>query len=715
MSPGEMLVSKIVSRKELDREVILALEEFGNFEFIDLTQQAKVGEVEKSRQEKTVYAAIERVQSLVDNLGLNPETEKGSPIAIEEEDLDEIISYVEDVVHSVEPQLDSIEEKRDKIKVDLKRERNALRSASSLKILDIDVEMIGESEFTYTTVGIMPTSEIPEIRWNLQGLTGDTFSLSTTASKDGKSVCSVTVPIEQKETTQRVLRATGFDPLDVPEGFRGEPRIIAENAENHIRDLELELEELKQQMEMIEREWSKKILAAREVLLAEKNRIEAKQYLVYTENAIKVWGWIPGSAKDELREILANRLGSYFELSFERPDPEAHAAPTSLDNPDIMKPAQEVVTSYDTPSQHDVDPTKLVFLSFPIIFGLIFADLGQGFLILLIGLAAWWTKRKEMDVGDILGYLQTGSYGLITMGISAMVGGLLFGSVFGAETVIEPLWPVFTHYIDGEPNPYRSTHMLKLSIEIGAIHIMLGILLDMYNRFRHGEYRAAVTSFSYLWAYYGFVNLLFGVSYNNVSAWFSGTGTMNLWIPFLGIGYGVGDNGVYPNFPLTPMNFLLLSFIVPFVLMLVTSLPGGMESMVHSMESAIGMISHTVSYARIFALNTVHVILSGVFISLLPAIIEIPIPPLTLFGIEIVPEYFIHEGHHVAPHIPLLGALVGTFIVGLLEGLLAFMHTLRLHYVEWFSKFYHGGGSPFTPFSFERKHTVSTLSSVNQQ
>jgi len=713
MSPGEMLVGKIVSRKELAREVILAVEEFGNFEFIDFTQQARIEEIEKSREEKTIYAAIERVESLVKALDLNPELEKETPIAINERNLDEIIAFVENVVHSIEPELDTIDDKMDKIRVDLKREQNALRSASSLRVLEIDVELIGESEFTYTTVGIIPTSEIPEIRWNLQGLTGDTFSLSTTPSKEGKSVCSVTVPIEQKETTQRVLKATGFDSLEVPEGFRGEPRIIAENAENHIRDLEAELENLEREKEMIAREWRKKVLASREVLLAERNRIEAKKYFVYTENAAKVWGWVPRSTQDELREVLDNRLGSSYELSFEEPDPEAHAVPISLANPEIMKPAQEIVTSYDTPSQHDIDPTKIVFLSFPIIFGLIFADLGQGFLVLLIGLAAWWTKRKNMDVGDILGYLQTGCYGLIMMGLSAMVGGLLFGSVFGAETAIEPLWPVFTHYIDGKPNPYRSTHMLKLSIEIGAIHMMLGILLDLYNRFRHGEYRAAITAFSYLWVYFGFINLLFGVSYTDVSAWFAGTGTMNLWIPFLGIGYGVGNNGVYPNLPLSPINFSLIAFFVPFVLMFVTSLPGGMDSIVHSMESAIGMISHTVSYARIFALNTVHVILSGVFISLLPAIIEIPIPPLTLFDIEIVPEYFMHDGHHVTPHIPLLGALVGTFIVGLLEGLLAFMHTLRLHYVEWFSKFYHGGGSPFTPFSFERKHTVSTSSSTN--
>ncbi len=143
------------------------------------------------------------------------------------------------------------------------------------------------------------------------------------------------------------------------------------------------------------------------------------------------------------------------------------------------------------------------------------------------------------------------------------------------------------------------------------------------------------------------------------------------------------------------------------VIMALASFKGGMDGIVLFLEYAIGMVSHTVSYARIFALNTVHIILSGVFFSLIPAIIYIPFPELTLFGMEIIP----HEVHTTdalaphTPHLPLLGAIIGTFIVGILEGLLGFMHTLRLHFVEWFSKFYHAGGVDFAPFYAKRIHT----------
>ena len=139
--------------------------------------------------------------------------------------------------------------------------------------------------------------------------------------------------------------------------------------------------------------------------------------------------------------------------------------------------------------------------------------------------------------------------------------------------------------------------------------------------------------------------------------------------------------------------------------MAITSFTGGMDSIVILLENAIGMISHTVSYARIFALNTVHIILSSVFMQL-PALIMIPFPALELFGVEIIPHEFIVNGQHIPASLPLLGAIIGTLIVGILEGLLGLMHTLRLHYVEWFSKFYHAGGIEFMPFRAKRLHTV---------
>ncbi|MCK4568291.1 MAG: hypothetical protein KAU48_13380, partial [Candidatus Thorarchaeota archaeon] len=387
----------------------------------------------------------------------------------------------------------------------------------------------------------------------------------------------------------------------------------------------------------ISKEWGFRILAAFETLQVEKQRVEIKSQIVYTEQSIKIWGWIPESKESELEPILRESVGSALEVTFDRPDFADHEAPTCISNPSFMKPTEDVVKSFGIPSRLDLDPTKIMWLTFPLIFGLVFADVGQGFLIILIGLAALRAKKKGQDWGAILSYIQNGAEGLIMMGIFAILGGFLFGSFFGSETVIEPLWPIFAHTIDGVKNPYREAHMLKLSIEVGAIHLSLGIILNLYNKLKHKENREALSGLSYLWVYLGFVNLLFGVSYNNIGEWFSSVGNVYMWIPIAGIGYGTGNNGVYPALPVSPLTFSILAFIIPFAIMAITSLMGGMDSTVLFMEHTIGMVSHTVSYARIFALNTVHIILSAVFIEMLPPLVMIYFPPLTLFGLEIIP------------------------------------------------------------------------------
>jgi len=590
-------------------------------------------------------------------------------------------------------------------KIELERQKGIRDVANSLRPLGIDPSLIGVTDFTFTTAGLVPSGRSDELEWSIQEVTEGAFTLNSLPLKRGASATVITVPIEMMGAVERILSALEFEVFPIPEGESGSPEHIVEKAENKMASLEEEILHLQQRKTTIGDEWGFRILAAWEILHVEIQRVEIKSQIVYTEQSIKIWGWIPESRESEL---------SALEVTFDKPDFADHEAPTCISNPSYMKPTEDVVKAFGIPGRHDLDPTKLMWLSFPLIFGLVFADVGQGFLIILIGLAARSARKKGQDWGAILGYIQNGAEGLIMMGIFAMFGGFLFGSVFGSETVIEPLWQVFAHTIDGVKNPYREAHMLKLSIEVGAIHISLGIILNLYNKLKHKEYREALSGLSYLWVYLGFVNLLFGVSYNSIGEWFSTTGSVYMWIPIAGIGAGTGNNGVYPALPLSPLIFSIIAFIIPFAIMAITSMMGGMDGAVLFMEHAIGMVSHTVSYARIFALNTVHIILSAVFITMLPPLITIYFPPIELFGVVIIPQHFIHDGHEIAPNLPVLGAIIGTLIVGILEGLLGFMHTLRLHFVEWFSKFYHAGGVEFMPFRAGRIHTTQFRKDVAQ-
>ena len=713
MSPSKMLVAKVVAHRDLERNCIRALEDFGLFEFIDVRHQAGIIDVKRTRDEETVFVASDRIDVILESLELDTARGTSSRITVDDTSLISNLTYVSEVLKSVEDEILEIDTKIATASFELERQKGIRDVATYLEPIGLNLERLGESEYTMTIAGRIETGRVSKLEWSLNEVSEGAFVMNVLPLKKGKhSVANVSIPIELKDAVERIFTAIGFEIFRIPEDSTGSPDEIAEQATTLIEKLETEIEIYVSKKLSITQESGPSILAAWEILLIEKARVNAKRFIVYTDSSVKAWGWVPDGKQEQLRTVLKDIIGTAFDLQFDEPDFAEHESPTHLDNPSYMKPTQDVVQAYGVPSKHDLDPTKIMFISFPLIFGLVFADVGQGFLILLIGLAALRATKKGDDWGQIMGYIQNGGQGLILMGIFAIFGGFLFGSFFGSETVIEPLWPIFAHYLEnGDTNPYRAAHMLKLSIEVGVIQISLGITLGIYNKLKHRDIKGTIVAVSYLWMYLGFVNLLFGVSYNNISAWFNSTGTMNIWLPLVGIGQGIGDNGVYPVLALSPLLFFLLALIGPLILMALVSFMGGMDGAVHFLESALGMVSHTVSYARIFALNTVHVILSGVFFTL-PGIFTIPFPPISIGELVIIPESFNHHGDIISPGLPILGAVIGTFIVGILEGMLAFMHTLRLHFVEWFSKFYHAGGIAFAPFSIKRVHT--SIASIEQ-
>jgi V/A-type H+-transporting ATPase subunit I len=703
-----MIIAKVVSHRDLERQVVMALEEFGLFEFIDVRQQAGLSEIKRSREEETVFSVFDRCSNLVTFLKLDVQRRSAVPIDIDDTSLSGSLDYVGGVIKSVEPEALELQKNIASAGLEFDRQRSTRDVAVSLKPLGLDLSRIGTTEYTFTTAGVLPTTHVTQLQWSLSEVTEGAFAFRSIAVRKGVSVASVIIPVDRKPAVERILSALGFEAFEVPEKTSGRPDDIVQSATERMAELKHELDELESKRKSMADEWNNRIVAAWEILKIERKRIEIKTFFAYTEHSVKAWGWIPEGSEERLESLLRERVGTALDVKFDRPDFAEEESPTYLTNPSYMKTTEGVVTAYGVPSRHDLDPTKIMFLSFPLIFGFVFSDVGQGFIILLIGLAAWRSVRKGQNWGSTMGYLQAGAQGLMMLGVFAMLGGLLFGSFFGSDTVIQPIWPLFAHTLsDGTTNPYRSAHMLKLSIEIGALHITSGILLNLYNKIKHHSYRDAVAAFSYLWMYLGFVNLVFGVSYNSVSSWFNSTGAVHLWIPILGLGHGTGNNGIYPLLPVSPFIFTIVMFIAPFIVMAISSAMGGMEGIVIFLENAIGTISHTVSYARIFALNTVHMILSTVFMSL-PAIYMIYFPPVSILGISIIPAQVWTEGVLTAPHMPLLGALLGSIIVGMLEGVIAFLQTLRLHFVEWFSKFYHAGGVAFAPYHVSRLHTLSS-------
>ena len=184
----------------------------------------------------------------------------------------------------------------------------------------------------------------------------------------------------------------------------------------------------------------------------------------YNDNFI-LTGWVPADHEEDFRHAL-DGLRS-VEYTFEDAEEElSHSPPVALKNRKVFKPFEFFVDMYGLPAYDEVDPTPFVAITYVLLFGIMFGDLGQGLCVSIVGWLMW--KWKKMKLGKAL----------IPCGISSAIFGTLFGSVFGFEHALDPLYKaVFS--LDEKPIEVMEPNTTNLII-YSAVGI--GMLLEMCIR-----------------------------------------------------------------------------------------------------------------------------------------------------------------------------------------------------------------------------------------
>lgn len=348
-----------------------------------------------------------------------------------------------------------------------------------------------------------------------------------------------------------------------------------------------------------------------------------------------VTGWVPRSSQRKLIERVKKSTEGHCEISFADPDPEEEI-PSLINHHRFLRPFEKLVLSFGIPSYNELDPTWFMAFSFMLVFSFMFADVGHGLVLATVGLATFVLGRKADQVGGVLSYvLQSGGL-LIVCGLSGVMGGVLLGEFFGYHVSF-----LASKIVLPEPLrivlPFRPIEepmqMFKLSLLVGTLHISFGLVLNIVNRLLQRRFRAAFFEGGcWLWFYVGLMYSIFS--------------------------YGLN------LFALAASPIMLWGIVMPLLLMLLGRLSiEGIDGFVFFTEAVISSVSNTISYLRILALSLAHSIISLI-------ILEV-------------------GGHN------LLVAVGGCLPALALEGLIVFIHSTRLMWVEWFSKFYKGGGTLF--------------------
>ncbi len=483
------------------------------------------------------------------------------------------------------------------------------------------------------------------------------------AHYDGKMVSAIFVPVEnENEVSEALEEDLTYQKIEVPQ-IEGVPRDIILNLKSEIKSLEEEKLRLEKDLEDIRKEYEDFILAWEEYLSIETQKAEAPLKFATSENTFVIDGWIPSNRYQELeREV--ERIGNVY-LDRVEEKVEEEEVPVALENPGVVKPFELLIDTFATPRYKEIDPSFLVFISFPFFYGIMLGDIGYG---ILVGLLAWAIRSKFKEGG-----LHELANILLLSALSSVVFGVIYGEFFGLPIfnfqehggeLHTGLLGVFGPRLFGLELPVERfglvQSLLVFTILVGIIHIGLGLVLGFRNTMMaHGLKHAVYEKGSWMLILTG--------------------GVLTVALPLPQITRG-------EPLDLTPLVKMGIVLTLVGVALLVKG-----EGPIAVMEVPT-LLSNVLSYSRLLAIG-----LSSAGIALAVN---------TLVG-----DLFISPGGKF------LGGGILLFLVGvviliightinLILGIIGpGLHSLRLQYVEFFTKFYEGGGKKYVPFGFRRKYT----------
>lgn len=379
---------------------------------------------------------------------------------------------------------------------------------------------------------------------------------------------------------------------------------------------------------------------------------EIKTYAAQYGKSFILVGWVPKENLKDFTEKISLIPG--MEYTTEKGENILnHLPPVKLKNKKIFKPFEFFVDMYGMPSYNEIDPTPLVAITYNILFGVMFADLGQGLVVSLVGYLMW--KLKKMKLGKIL----------ISCGFFSAVFGIIFGSVFGFEHVLDPLYKEVFGLAE-KPievmNPQTTSVIICMSAGIGVFLLIVAMLLGVYSQVKRKNYGEAIFGAN------GFCGIIF----------------------YSALVYMILDMVVFHS-GIVGGVYIFGCMIVPLICIMFSELLAKLvngeknwkpeswgdyisQSFFELFEILLGFVSNTMSFLRVGAFVLVH---AGM-----------------MMAVFTIAQMFGSVGYTIS-------IIVGNIIVIAIEALLTGIQVLRLEYYEMFSKFFEGQGRAFTPITVE--------------
>lgn len=457
-----------------------------------------------------------------------------------------------------------------------------------------------------------------------------------------KTTVAIIVCKTMLEQTTKILSKLSFSETKIETKNKPKEEIL--NLDEQVENIEKEILNLEKTIEKyIYTINDMKILV--DFLNIEKDKLKAIKKFKKTKNTFIVKGFLNPIFEEKIKKIVKNKYNSYIEIF-----KETENCPVFFKNNTFVSPVETITKTYSMPSFEDIDPNPAMAFFYYIFFGMMFSDAGYG-LILTIGCSIFLAFKK----------IQTEKKGFFKMfffcGLSTIFWGLMYGSFFGdailtiSRKFLKQNISFNALWINATEKPLL---LLILSISIGIFQIVVGILIKVYSLIKRKEIKEAI-----------FCNL-------------------NWATTLVGIGFFL-VNSILKVYILNYVGFSLFSIGIIITLFFSGYKEKKIMKILKGIINLYGItsyISDILSYSRLMALGIATGVIANV-VNILASMGGNGTLGIILFIV------ILFVGHTLNFSINILGAYV---------------HTNRLQYVEFFSKFYTGGGKSFSPFAIKTKY-----------
>ena len=543
-----------------------------------------------------------------------------------------------------------------RISAEESRQRSVIESLKPWADLTMPLNTDG-TDYAAVLLGMIPARiSLEEVAGAVEKVTDEAQLYSVSDDKSQHYVMLIVLR-EKASAVQEVLRDFGFTPATVT-GMDGSARECIGKAEVALKDLASEKQRLTKAIEAEDVRRDEMKLAA-DRMGARISMAEAEEKLFGTESVVLLEGWMPAEREEELSRVFED-----YTCAYETRDPKEEEypdVPVKLKNNRVTDGMNMVTNMYSLPAYGTVDPNPLMAPFFIVFFGLMFADIGYGILMIL---AALFALAKIKPQEGSLSFCRL----LLWGGIATTIAGFMTGSLFSdapkqiydvicASKGIEPTW-------QGLPRLFSPTEdsilVLVGSLILGWLHLNTGMVVSFVQKWKHGNKADAIWEEGSLWVLL-IGAVIFALKKLNVLPWIPNVVAMAaLIIGVVMLLFGAGRNA--KGFGKVTAAFGCIY------------------------NTATGWFGDILSYSRIMALMLAGGVVGQVFntVAIMPAK-NGGINAVTVIAFVVI---FL-LGHAMNFGLNLLGCYV---------------HDLRLQCLEFFGKFYQDGGKPFKPLKLSGKY-----------